>query len=32
MLGGPLEPCGFDPMTGFWRDGSCRTGGQDLGV
>ena len=32
VLGGPLEPCSFDPLTGFWRDGSCRTGGQDLGV
>jgi uncharacterized protein (DUF2237 family) len=32
VLGGPLEPCGFDPVTGFWRDGRCRTGGQDLGV
>jgi uncharacterized protein len=32
VLGGPLEPCGFDPVTGFWRDGSCRTGGEDLGV
>jgi uncharacterized protein len=32
VLGGPLEPCGFDPVTGFWRDGSCRTGGQDVGV
>jgi uncharacterized protein (DUF2237 family) len=32
VLGGPLEPCGYDPVTGFWRDGSCRTGGQDLGV
>jgi len=32
VLGGPLEPCGFDPVTGFWRDGSCRTGGQDIGV
>lgn len=32
MLGGPLEACGHDPVTGFWRDGSCRTGGQDLGV
>ncbi|HEX5582963.1 DUF2237 domain-containing protein [Gaiella sp.] len=32
VLGGPLEPCGFDPLTGFWRDGSCRTGGDDLGV
>jgi uncharacterized protein (DUF2237 family) len=32
VLGGPLEACGHDPVTGFWRDGSCRTGGQDLGV
>jgi uncharacterized protein len=32
VLGGPLEPCGVDPVTGFWRDGSCRTGGQDVGV
>lgn len=32
VLGGPLEPCGFDPVTGFYRDGTCRTGGQDLGV
>jgi uncharacterized protein len=32
VLGGPLEACGYDPVTGFWRDGSCRTGGQDVGV
>ena len=32
VLGGELEPCGFDPLTGFYRDGTCRTGGQDLGV
>ena len=32
ILGEALEPCGFDPLTGFWRDGSCRTGGQDMGV
>jgi len=32
VIGGPLEPCGFDPVTGFWRDGTCRTGGQDVGV
>ena len=31
VLGGELEPCGTDPMTGFFRDGSCRTGPQDLG-
>lgn len=32
VLGGPLEPCSLDPVTGFFRDGSCRTGGQDVGV
>ncbi len=31
VLGGPLEPCGTDPMTGFFRDGCCSTGPQDIG-
>ncbi|MGW5362814.1 DUF2237 family protein [Actinopolymorpha pittospori] len=31
VLGGELEPCGTDPLTGFYRDGYCRTGSQDLG-
>ena len=31
MLGGPLEACGVDPLTGFYRDGSCRTGPGDFG-
>lgn len=31
MLGEPLEPCGTDPLTGFYRDGSCHTGPQDRG-
>ncbi len=31
VLGGRLEPCGTDPVTGFYRDGSCRTGEQDRG-
>ncbi len=31
VLGGELEPCGTDPMTGFFRDGCCRTGEQDRG-
>ncbi len=31
VLGGALEPCGTDPMTGFHRDGRCTTGPQDLG-
>ena len=31
VLGGQLEPCGTDPMTGFFRDGCCSTGPEDLG-
>lgn len=31
MLGGVLEPCGTDPMTGFFRDGCCSTGPTDQG-
>ena len=31
VLGGELEPCGSDPVTGFFRDGCCRTSGEDLG-
>ena len=31
VLGGPLEPCGTEPMTGFYRDGCCSTGPQDIG-
>lgn len=31
VLGGELEGCGTDPMTGFFRDGCCSTGPEDLG-
>lgn len=31
VLGGELEPCSIDPLTGFFRDGSCRTGPRDAG-
>lgn len=31
VLGGPLEPCGNDPVTGFYRDGCCTSGPEDLG-
>lgn len=31
VLGGELEPCSFDPLTGFFRDGSCTTGPEDPG-
>jgi uncharacterized protein (DUF2237 family) len=32
VLGGALEPCGTDPMTGFYRDGSCSCGDEDIGL
>jgi uncharacterized protein len=31
VLGGALEECGTDPVTGFYRDGCCSTGPEDLG-
>ena len=31
VLGDPLETCGTDPVTGFFRDGCCSTGPEDLG-
>jgi uncharacterized protein (DUF2237 family) len=31
ILGGPLEECGQHPLTGFYRDGCCRTGPDDRG-
>lgn len=31
VLGETLEPCSSDPMTGFFRDGSCNTCAQDQG-
>jgi uncharacterized protein len=31
VLGGELEACGTEPMTGFYRDGCCHTGLEDRG-
>jgi uncharacterized protein (DUF2237 family) len=31
VLGGPLLPCSVAPVTGFFRDGCCNTGAEDLG-
>jgi uncharacterized protein (DUF2237 family) len=31
VLGAALESCGTDPVTGFFRDGCCRTGPDDRG-
>ena len=32
VLGQPLEPCGTDPVTGFYRTGTCTCGPEDAGV
>ena len=32
VLGGPLAACSIDPVTGFYRDGCCNTGTEDLGL
>jgi uncharacterized protein (DUF2237 family) len=32
VLGQPLETCSSNPLTGFYRDGCCNTGPDDLGV
>jgi uncharacterized protein (DUF2237 family) len=31
VLGEVLKPCAFDPITGFFRDGCCNTGPEDVG-
>ncbi|WP_041290082.1 DUF2237 family protein [Kribbella flavida] len=31
VLGDELQECGVDPVTGFFRDGCCSTGPEDLG-
>jgi len=31
VVGGTLLPCSTEPMTGFFRDGCCSTGPEDLG-
>ena len=32
VLGETLQPCGVRPLTGFYRDGCCRTGEDDHGL
>jgi len=32
VLGKPLQPCCLKPVTGFYRDGYCRTGPGDHGL
>jgi uncharacterized protein len=32
VLGTPLVPCSYDPLTGFFRDGCCNTREDDTGT
>jgi uncharacterized protein len=32
VLGGELQLCSLDPLTGFYRDGCCTSGSEDLGT
>ena len=32
VLGGELESCSLRPLTGFFRNGCCETGPEDLGL
>lgn len=32
VLGTELIPCSLDPLTGFYRNGCCDTGSEDVGV
>ncbi|MYC84267.1 MAG: DUF2237 domain-containing protein [Acidimicrobiia bacterium] len=32
VIGGELEFCSLDPLTGWWRDGCCNTDQNDYGV
>ena len=31
VLGTPLVPCSYDPLTGYFRDGCCKTDESDTG-
>ena len=32
VFGEPLVPCSFDPLTGYFRDGCCKTDDEDAGT
>jgi uncharacterized protein (DUF2237 family) len=32
IFGEPLVPCSFDPLTGYFRDGCCKTNQEDVGT
>jgi uncharacterized protein (DUF2237 family) len=31
VIGGDLDPCSIDPITGWFRDGNCETAPEDMG-
>ena len=31
VIGTDLQPCGVDPITGWFRDGTCETAPEDMG-
>lgn len=32
IIGGELQACSLDPLTGYYRNGCCDTGGDDVGA
>jgi uncharacterized protein (DUF2237 family) len=32
VFGEPLVPCSFNPLTGYFRDGCCKTDAEDVGT
>ena len=32
VFGEPIVPCSFDPLTGYFRDGCCKTNADDTGT
>jgi hypothetical protein len=32
VFGKPMQTCSTNPMTGFFRDGCCRSGADDIGL
>jgi uncharacterized protein (DUF2237 family) len=32
VFGEPLVPCSFAPLTGYFRDGCCKTNAEDVGT
>lgn len=32
VFGEPLVPCSFNPVTGYFRDGCCKTNEEDVGT